>query len=291
MRSHLFAVMCLALGMPAVTSAADPRPEAAPAPSAAAKPAAVEVVGHRGESHDAPENTLASYNLAWSRHDPACELDVHLTKDGKLIVSHDPDTKRTAGTKVVIKDATVDELKKLDVGSWKDPKFAGERLPTLDEALATIPPGGRFFLEVKIGPEAVPELAKCIERSGRKPEQLPIISFNLESCRAAKAALPKHPVYFLASFKQDKATKKWAPTADELIAKAKDAKLDGLDVEAAKSPVVDAAFVKAVRAAGMGLYTWTIDDPARAKELAALGVDGITTNRAAWLREQLGAEK
>ena len=55
---------------------------------------AVEVVAHRGESADAPENTMASFRLAWERGDDAIELDVHLTKDGQLIVCHDPDTKR-----------------------------------------------------------------------------------------------------------------------------------------------------------------------------------------------------
>src|SRR4051812_29446250 len=125
----------------------------------------VPMVAHRGESHDAPENTLASFDLAWSRGDEAAELDIHLTKDGKLIVSHDPDTKRLpeGGVELVIKDHTADELRKLDVGSWKDPKFAGQRLPLLDEVLARLPadPSRRQLIEVKVGPEAIPELTRC----------------------------------------------------------------------------------------------------------------------------------
>src|SRR4051812_6064313 len=115
-----------------------------------------EFVAHRGESHDAPENTLASYKLAWERGDDAAETDIHLTKDGKLIVSHDPDTGRlSAGkTKLVIKEHTADDLRKLDMGSFKGPSFADQKLPLLDELLAIIPPGKRLFIEVKIGPEA-----------------------------------------------------------------------------------------------------------------------------------------
>src|SRR5687768_12050974 len=59
-----------------------------------------ELISHRGESHDAPENTMAAFRLAWEREVPAIELDVHLTKDGQLIVCHDPDTERTTGKKL-----------------------------------------------------------------------------------------------------------------------------------------------------------------------------------------------
>src|SRR5438477_1876233 len=94
---------------------------------------AVEIVAHRGESADAPENTLAAFRLAWERHDDAIELDVHLTADGQLIVCHDPDTRRTTGVKKVIKETPLAELRELDAGRWKGPQWAGEKLPTLDE--------------------------------------------------------------------------------------------------------------------------------------------------------------
>ena len=294
MRSSQLAFACLALpaafAFAAVAaSAAEPKPSAEPKPTGEPKPA-VELVAHRGESYDAPENTLDAYKLAWDRGVPAAELDVHLTKDGKLILSHDADTKRTAGTKLVVKEHTADELRKLDVGAWKHPKFAGERMPLLDEVLPAVPAGRRMFIEVKVGPEAIPELARCVERSGKSPEQLPIISFNLDTCREAKKALPKHKVYFLSSFKQDKQTKKWGPTVEELIAKAKEANLDGLDVQSKEPTVVDAAFAKAVRDAKLALLVWTVDDPALAKKMVDLGVDGITTNRGQWMAEQLAGK-
>src|SRR4051812_22463056 len=249
----------------------------------------VPMVAHRGESHDAPENTLASFDLAWSRGDEAAELDVHLTKDGKLIVSHDPDTKRLAkgGAEMVIKDHTADELRKLDVGAWKDPKYSGQKLPLLDEVLAHLPadPNRRQMIEVKVGPEAIPELARCIERAKRPAGQLIIISFNADTIAEAKKQLPKIKAFWLAQQKQDKQTKAWSPTGGELIAKAKSVNADGLDV-AATEPV-DAAFIKAAHDAGLELHVWTVDDPEKAKALIAAGVDSITTNRAAWMREQV----
>src|SRR5690242_4131895 len=123
-------------------------------------------IAHRGESHDAPENTFAAINLAWQRGDLAAECDVHLTCDGRLIVCHDADTQRTAGRRLSISDHTADELRQLDVGSWQDPRFAGERMPLLDDVLATIPAGAVLFVEVKVGPEAIPPLMRCIQGAG-----------------------------------------------------------------------------------------------------------------------------
>jgi len=241
---------------------------------------------HRGESHDAPENTMAAVELAWKRGVEAVEIDVHLSADGKLIVIHDADTARVAGEKLVVKSQPAEALRKLDAGKWKGEAFAGQKLPLLDEVLPTIPAGKRLFIEVKIGPEAIPPLVEALKLAGKTPDQTTIISFNIETIRAARQTLPNIKAYWLASQKQDKQTGTWAPTVDQLITQAKSAGATGLSVSAAKAPV-DAAFVKAVHDAGLECYVWTIDDPALARKLAAAGVDNITSNRAAWLREQL----
>src|SRR6185436_2480783 len=100
----------------------------------------------------------------------AVEFDVCLTKDGKIVVIHDADTKRVAGIARRVADQTLDELRGLDVGKWKDPKFAGEKIPTLAEALALTPAGKRVFIEVKCGPEIVSELKRVLADSVLKPE-------------------------------------------------------------------------------------------------------------------------
>lgn len=246
----------------------------------------VEFVAHRGESYDAPENTLAAFQLAWERQVSTIELDVHLTKDGQLIVCHDPNTKKTTGVEKAIKDSTLAELRSLDAGSWKGKRFAGEKLPTLAEALATIPERGRCFIELKTGPEAVPALVKVVEASGKRPEQLAIISFNPESLAEAKRKLPRHPAYWIVSVKKDKTTGVLAPTVEELLARAKTIKADGLDLSVPPTP----DYVEPIKAAGLKLFVWTVNDVGIARKWVELGVDGITTDRAAWLKVQLASD-
>jgi glycerophosphoryl diester phosphodiesterase len=241
---------------------------------------AMEIIAHRGASKDAPENTLAALNLGWQQGAEAGELDVHLSKDGQLVLMHDATTKRTAGVDKPVVEQTLEELRALDAGAWKGEKWKGEKIPTLAEALATIPDGKRMFIEIKCGPEALPELERVIQASGKKPEQLAIICFNAEVVRLAKKKMPNIEAAWLASPGKEKVA-----TAEELIAKAQTIKADGLDLN--YNFPIDAAFVQKIKAANLKLYVWTVDDAAIAKKMAAAGVDGITTNRPAWLREQL----
>jgi glycerophosphoryl diester phosphodiesterase len=243
----------------------------------------VEIVAHRGASQDAPENTVAAIKLAWEQQADASEFDVFLSKDDKIVVLHDKDLKRTAGVDKPVVQMTLAELRALDVGKWKGPKFAGERLPTLDEMLATVPAGKRAFVEVKCGPEIVPELDRLLTASKLKPEQTPVIAFNADVIAAVKKARPDVPAYWLVSLNSKN---KKPPTAADVIARAREIKADGLDLSA--TPELDEAFAKAVKAAGLKLYVYTVNDVPTAKRMVGLGVDGITTDRPAWLREQLG---
>ncbi|MES2464586.1 MAG: glycerophosphodiester phosphodiesterase [Armatimonadota bacterium] len=245
----------------------------------------IEIIAHRGESADAPENTLAAFNLAWERNLPGIELDVHMTGDGQVIVCHDANTKRTTGVSQEIKEATLADLQTLDAGSWKDARWTGEKLPTLSDSLATIPTRTRCFLEIKTGPEAVPAVAAAVTAANLAPDQIAIISFYPETLAEAKRQLPQNKAYFLSSFKQDTATGEWTPTAGDLIAKARSLGADGLDLNY-KGPI-DADFVKQVKAAGLELYVWTIDETEPAQRMVEAGVDGITSNRADWLRGEL----
>lgn len=242
----------------------------------------MEIIAHRGASHDAPENTLAAARLAWSQGADALECDVQLTSDGRLAVIHDADTRRVSRSPHVIAETPLAELRALDAGSWKEPRFAAERIPALDELLALVPAGKRLFVELKNGPEAVPELVRCLARCTLVPTQVVVISFQLEAARAAKRALPRCEVCYLA----ERDAHGVAPALDAIIGAACAAELDGVDLEA-EWPV-DARLVQRVHDAGLKLYVWTVDAAARARELAAAGVEGITTNRPGWLRGQLG---
>lgn len=246
--------------------------------------AAAEIVAHRGASFDAPENTVASFRLAWEQGTDAAELDIHQSKDGKIVVIHDATTKRNIGVDRPVLEQTLEELRTLDAGSWKGAAWKGEKLPTLDEALATIPAGKRLFIEIKCSAAVLPELERVIQASGKKAAQLVIIAFDYDTIAQAKKRFPEIPAFWLAGYKVDKQTGK-GTELEPLLAKAKAAGVDGLDLDF-KFPI-DAAFVAAAKAQGLQIHVWTVDDAETARRLAAAGVAGITTNRPGWLREQL----
>ena len=218
----------------------------------------------------------------------AVEIDIYLTRDGHVVAVHDETTKRYGGPDKKIAKQTLAELKTIDVGRWKDKKWTGERIPTLAEILKIVPDSKRLFIEIKSGPEILPELQRVIQTAGTKPEQTAIISFSLDVVTAAKKAMPRLKVYWIVGLKQHKVTRKWSPKVDELIRKVRAARLDGLDI--GKTEGIDKSFADKVKQAGLDLYVWTVNSPSEAVRLIALGIDGITTDRPGWLRSKLKPE-
>jgi glycerophosphoryl diester phosphodiesterase len=241
----------------------------------------VEIIGHRGASYLAPENTMASVMLGWEK-DADVEVDIYLTRDNQIVAIHDKTTKRTAGTEMKVAEATSQELRKLDVGSFKSEEFSGEPIPFLVDIIRSIPPGRRLFIEIKCGREVLPYLQDLLAKSG-KISQVVIIGFDLETVTKSKELIDV-PTYWLKGTEKIKETEEWIPHDPQLVQTAKNNGLDGLDVHYAG---VTKEFVDAAKAAGQKLYVWTVDDPEEAIRLVDLGVDGITTNRPGWLREQL----
>jgi glycerophosphoryl diester phosphodiesterase len=249
---------------------------------------AAEIVAHRGASANAPENTLASFKLGYQENADADELDIHLTKDGKIVVIHDYDTKRVGGVDKKVVEQTFDEIRAINVGAFG--KWAGkgfdEKVPTLDEVLALIPAGKKLLIEIKVHEEILPALAESLKRAAVKPEQTVIITFYVDVAEAAKKNFPDRKVYWLHGYAKDKKTGK-LPDLDEVIAKAKKAGVDGVDLEH-KFPL-DAAAIKRINAAGLECHVWTLDDAVKGRELIKAGVDSITTNRPGELRRELNA--
>jgi len=244
---------------------------------------AVEIIAHRGYSAIAPENTVAAFKLGWEKGADACELDLYLTADNQIAILHDVDTKRTTGVAGKVTEKTLAELRRLDAGSWKGDAYKGEPIPSLAEALATLPEGKqRFFLEIKDSARVVPELARQLESWKHRAAQLCIIAFDRKVAQESKKAMPWMAVYRLSSGE----TKDKKPVdLAQLIRDTKADGLDGLDL-GMKFPWTP-ALVEQVRAAGLKLYAWTINAPADARRLAALGIDGITTDDPVMLREAL----
>ncbi|MCA9234674.1 MAG: glycerophosphodiester phosphodiesterase [Planctomycetales bacterium] len=243
-------------------------------------------MAHRGASRDAPENTLASFTLAWEQQADAIEGDFYLTRDRRIVCIHDATTERVSSVNLPVAQCTLDDLRQLDVGSWKAAGFAGAKIPTLPEVLDCVPKSKQVFIEIKCGPEIIPTLQTDLQASSLQPDQTAIISFNAEVIEAAKRAMPERPAYWLVKFDKDESTGRWLPTCDKVIHTASRIGADGVDL-AGDVEAVDQAFVSRCGQAGLSVHVWTIDDVRRAEQFQRLGVDSITTNRPRELRKAL----
>lgn len=244
------------------------------------------IVAHRGASFDAPENTLAAFREAWKQGADAIEADFYLTQDGRIVCFHDKTTSRTTGgaANLTVSSATWEQLRALDVGAWKNKRFAGERIPTIEEVLAVVPRDGIIFVELKSGPEIVAPLQKSLENSQLRPEQVVIICFNEEVIKACRKRMPQFKANWLTSYKQNKQTGQWSPSQAEVLETLQGSGATGFGT-AAKDEVVTAELTKAVRDAGIEPHVWTVNDPEQARHYAALGFQSITTDKPAVIRQ------
>lgn len=232
-------------------------------------------IAHRGASYDAPENTVAAARLAWETGADAVEIDVYLASDNRVVVIHDKDTQRTCGGKnFVIKTTPSVVLRDLDAGIWKGEQFKGERIPYIEEVIATVPEGKMLVVEIKCGSEVIPHLERIIGKSEKKG-QIVFICFGWETIVNVKKAFPDNKAYWLSGSKQA-AIKK----LDEIAALG----IEGIDMQ---YQAIDEELVTLAKEKNLEVLAWTVDNPKEAKRLNALGVTWITTNRPAWLKEQL----
>lgn len=234
------------------------------------------IIGHRGASFHAPENTLSSAKLGWEHQADGVEIDIHLSKDNRIIVLHDYDTKRTTGVYFKVAETFSDTLRKLDAGSWKSEKYKGERIPYLEEILQALPQNKKLVIEIKCGSEVVPFLKAAIEKS-RKTANCIIISFDFKALAEAKKALPSIPMYFLSS-------KLTSDDCKKCISDLKNNQIDGLDLN---NKTITDEIAALCRQNNIPLLAWTVDEPLEAKRLVNLGVIGITTNKPLEMREGL----
>jgi glycerophosphoryl diester phosphodiesterase len=270
----------------------------------------VQVIAHRGASADAPENTLAAFALASTQGADWFELDCTLTRDGAVIVIHDDTVDRVTNGKGRVADLTLAELQRLDAGSWKDPTFVGERLPTLEQALA-LARERRIGVYIEIKPAAddatlydaiarlagdretlTPELRRqmlaLIEATGsrnleltrktialvrqqRMEKQVVIQSFSPIICALALDQAPEIRTELLAG-RDRKHPENWANTLRWLnwVGAA------GFNVDLG---AVDPELIADCHRHGRSMAVWTVDNEADMRRLAEQGVERIITNR------------
>lgn len=240
------------------------------------------IVAHRGASEQAPENTLSAFRRAWELGVECVELDVHVTKDGQVVVMHDATTKRIGGRDRKIADQTLAELRELDVGGWKSPAFRGERIPTLGEVLATVPQGRTLFVEIKSGPETIPAIARAIEAGDPRPRgaKLALQGFDAKTLVAFAAAVPDAPAFWTVDPPVDDSDKEHPIPLPYPRSVVEDAKRHGFPGLALFFGSVTDELLADAAKANLEIDVWTINEaPELAKWTSRSGIRWIETDR------------
>lgn len=226
------------------------------------------IFAHRGASYKAPENTMAAFQLALEEGADGIELDVHVSADGVPVVIHDARLERTTNGRGWITEWTVKELKTLDAGSWFDPEYAQERIPLLEEVLAWIKPTSLHLnIELKDAPKMSQDILErvvALVRAYDLGERVVISSFHHERLVHLKAIAPEieRAILYVARLYQP-----WVYAA-----------YVGASALHPYFEAVDARYVREVRAQGLAIRPYTVDDPQRIRELSAFGVTAVITN-------------
>ncbi len=228
------------------------------------------VAAHRGFSYVAPENTLASYRMAIETGADFAECDVYLTKDGVPVLMHDGTLERTAGFKGRLRDLTLEQVRQLDAGKWKAPKFAGERIPTLKEAIELTRGKLRFIIEIKEETIA-PEVLKVIQSTEIPPQDLMIFSFSAKAVDEIAKLEPRLPTTWLVE----------DPGVDEPAWRATISRALEIRASAIGTSLqhVDPGFVRLAHECGLSVFVWTVNEPQDVKYLVRMGVDVIISDR------------
>ena len=239
-------------------------------------------ISHRGESYDAPENTMRAFRLAWERDTDGIELDIRLTADGQVVCIHDAETGRIGDKNLVIAETDYNDLLTVDLGEE-------ERIPLLSQVFAEAPDDKIIYIEIKTGTEILSPLQELINNSSVPAEMLKIIDFENANLIECKKILPHIEAYLLSSVYIDEDNENLAPLPKKLLQMKKQSGVDGFDLGACES--ITKEYLTALRQndKNMKIAVWTINDIPKAQQFVKLGVDAITSDRAAYLQNNLEA--
>jgi len=227
-------------------------------------------IAHRGAGKLAPENTLAAFRVGAGHGYRAFECDVKLSSDGVPFLLHDATLQRTTDARGRAADRTWSELSRLDAGGWHSRAFAGEPMPSL-ESIARYCLRNAFALDLEIKPTPGSEedtgkvVAEHVKRLWRHASTRPLLtSFAPVALEAARRAAPDLARGLLL----DNLRPGWLDEAQAL----------GCAAVVMNYSVVDAGVLARIHDAGMKAMVYTVNDPAAALWLVALGIDGIVTD-------------
>jgi glycerophosphoryl diester phosphodiesterase len=234
------------------------------------------LIAHRGAAADAPENTIAAFELALEQGADGLDLDVHLSADEHPVVIHDFTLERTTDGSGAVSALRVRELKRLDAGGWRDRRFEGQRVQTLQEVFERFRDRARFWLELKGGAALYPGLEERVVSTIEiydVVDRVLVQSFDPIALATVRSLNPEIRVGTLVA--QD-------PLDPALL---------GPDAPDAICPAIGMCtekLVGAIRRAGRDCYVWTVNEPAQMDRLVGWGVSGIITDRPGALRARLG---
>ena len=235
------------------------------------------IIAHRGASGYAPENTLAAIDLAMKSDAQMIEIDVHLSKDGHIIVIHDKTVDRTTNGSGAIKEMTLDELQQLDAGSWFDEKFAGERLPTLQEVMSRINGEKKLLIEIKSGIKAYPGIDRKVAEAVLEADALDwciVQSFDTPTLKQINDQWPQITLHKLIVFKF-----RWLPLAfDGGITSFSNKKYDFAEAINPHYRFVNRRFVRNRQNAGLKVNVWGGKAPDSYEKIRHIPVDGWITD-------------
>ncbi len=220
------------------------------------------VIAHRGASAGAPENTLAAFELAINEGADWVELDVQETREGEIVIIHDSDLKKIAGSGLKVFDSSLAELQNVDIGSWKDPSFNDQRIPTLQQVLALCKDRVNIVIELKYyGQEKRLEerVANLVDAAGMQ-DQIVVMSLSYPGIQKMKSLRPKWTVGLLSSVAVGDITRLEA------------------DFFAVNATFANRAFIKHIHQRGRKVLVWTVNDPISMSAMMSKGVDGIITD-------------
>lgn len=225
-------------------------------------------IAHRGASGRYPENTRLAFTKAIDAGADMIELDCQLSRDGHVVVFHDEQLRRTAGVAGALHSKTLDQLKALDIGRWRDRSFRGERILTLEEALEVFAGKVDLCLEIKNYPKSLPgiELKVLFILSHYEYlERTVVSSFHYHSLARIRELGPDVSIGLLfgAAVKQDP------------IAAAKQLAATSLHVQ---KSVATREFLAAAWEEGLDVYVWTVNEPRDIETFVSMGVQGVISD-------------
>lgn len=241
------------------------------------------IFAHRGASAHAPENTLASFQLALEQHADAIELDAKLTADGEVVVIHDQTVDRTTEGTGRVGQMTLAQLRELDAGSFFDIAFHGEKIPKLAEVFETV--GHKTFINVELTNYAsllddLPEKVAKLVTLHNMEQHVLFSSFNPIALLKAHRLLPEVPIGLLADTGRS-----------GLLARSWLGRLIPQQALHPEFRDVTPRLVDRVHRSGRRMYVYTVNDPGVMHSLIDWKVDGFFTDDPVLARKVLEAEK